>query len=128
MSFNFIYLILYTYVCLLIFQHAHNTTVCVCVCVCVCVLCPLQHLCSMSGAVLPFLTGSGSQVYLTSLPTPLPPPPHTLKELVLMCKHICTCVCITCCVYIVNRASIEVVFFVLCQIVKPPPPCGALRL
>ena len=36
-------------------------------CVCVC-SCPLQHLCNVSGEVLPSLTGSGSQVYLTSLP------------------------------------------------------------
>ena len=34
---------------------------------CVC-SCPLQHLCSRSGEVLPSLNGCGSQVYLTSFP------------------------------------------------------------
>ena len=56
-------------------SHSPHTAALVPVGLCHCwlVLCPLQHLCSRSGEVLPSLTGSGPQVYLTSLSQPPPP-------------------------------------------------------
>ena len=104
-------------------SHSPHTAALVPVGLCHCwlVLCPLQHLCNRSGEALPSLTGSGSQVDLTSLPQLPRYAPRTLlcswevfkvtvkvRVYVHACMHMCVCLCVVLVFAYIHRCAFNV--------------------